>query len=182
MNKHQRNLQTGFSMIEALVALVVLTIGILGVAGIQINGVRTNFDAYNRSLATSMIRDIVERIHVNQPATQAGDYADFDSDDVDCSAPPDPYCAEQAGVANTATCTSAEMATFDMFIVSCGHLRTDNTRDWGVQNVLPTGRLQLACDDAPCTPTSRYTATVTWTNLDDDGNPGTGTVQIGFLP
>lgn len=174
--------QSGFSMLEALVALVILTIGILGVAGIQISGVRTNFDAYNRSLATSMIRDIVERIHVNQPATLAGNYDDLDSDDVDCDAPPDPYCAEQSGVATTDTCDSVEMATFDMFVVSCGHRRADDSRDWGIQTALPEGRLQLSCDDTPCTDISRYTATVSWTNLDEDGNAATGTVEIGFLP
>ena len=169
-------------MLEVLVAALVLSLGILGVAGIQVTGVRTNFDAYNRSIATSLVRDIVERMHVNQAGVQGGNYNGFDSNNVECEVPPDPYCAQASGVAATDSCNSAEMAAFDTFIVSCGASRPDDTRDGGVVTSLPSGRLVITCDDTPCTPTSRYTATATWTNLDTLGETANGTVQIGFLP
>ena len=174
--------QGGFSMLEALVAALVLSLGILGVAGIQVMGVRTNFDAYNRSLATSLARDIIERIHVNQTAAQNGDYNGFDSNEVDCAVPPDPYCGQASGVADTDSCNSAEMAAFDTFVVSCGASRPDASRDGGVATRLPEGRLRVVCNDAPCTATSRYTVTITWANLDEDGEAANGAVNIGFLP
>lgn len=56
----------GFSLVEVLVALLVLAIGLLGLAGLQARGVSTNYSALQRSQATLYAHDIVERMRANR--------------------------------------------------------------------------------------------------------------------
>ena len=57
-----------FLLIEVLVALVVLSVGLLGLAALQQNAVRFNHDAYLRSQATVLAYDIADRIRGNRQA------------------------------------------------------------------------------------------------------------------
>lgn len=58
-------LQRGVSLIEVLVALLVLSFGLLGVGALQATGIRTNQSATMRSLAVSYAYDIVDRMRSN---------------------------------------------------------------------------------------------------------------------
>lgn len=58
----------GFSLIEVLVALVVLSVGLLGLAALQQNAVRFNHGAYLRSQATVLAYDMADRIRGNRQA------------------------------------------------------------------------------------------------------------------
>lgn len=64
----------GFSLVEVLVALVVLSIGLLGLAGLQTRGVRDNHSAYLRTQATLNAKDLVDRMRANRTAALAGAY------------------------------------------------------------------------------------------------------------
>jgi type IV pilus assembly protein PilV len=64
----------GFSLIEVLVALVVLSVGLLGLAALQTNAVEFNHDAYLRSQATILAYDIADRIRGNRQAAIDGEY------------------------------------------------------------------------------------------------------------
>jgi len=64
--------EAGFSLIEVLVAMLVLAIGLLGLAALQTQGVRFNHDAYVRSHATALAYDIVDKMRVNR--ANAADY------------------------------------------------------------------------------------------------------------
>lgn len=66
--------ERGFSLVEVLVALVLLSIGLLGLAGLQTRGVRDNHGAYLRTQATLCVKDLVDRMRANRPAALAGDY------------------------------------------------------------------------------------------------------------
>ena len=57
--------QTGFSLLEVLIALLVLSIGLLGIAGLQATSKRTNFEAIQRTTAVLLARDIIERMRAN---------------------------------------------------------------------------------------------------------------------
>jgi type IV pilus assembly protein PilV len=61
-----RGCQGGFSIVEVLVALLVLAIGLLGLAALQAQGLRFNHDAYVRTQATHLAYDIVDRMRVNR--------------------------------------------------------------------------------------------------------------------
>jgi type IV pilus assembly protein PilV len=70
----QRSIARGFTLIEALVALIVLSIGLLGVAGMQIAGLRANQSAASRTQASYLADDIVDRMRANNKAARNGDY------------------------------------------------------------------------------------------------------------
>ena len=55
----------GLSLIEVLVALLVVGIGLLGVTGLELTAVKTTEDAFFRGQATEIAQDIVERMRVN---------------------------------------------------------------------------------------------------------------------
>ncbi len=57
--------QSGFSLLEVMVALLILSIGLLGIAGLQVTSKRTNFEANQRTTATMLTRDMLERIRAN---------------------------------------------------------------------------------------------------------------------
>lgn len=55
----------GFTLLEILVTLIVVTIGLLGLAGLQMTGLRHNHDAYIRSQAALQAYDIADRMQAN---------------------------------------------------------------------------------------------------------------------
>ena len=59
------NKQSGFTLLEVLIALVVLAIGLLGLAGMQAIGIKNNHSAYHRSQATQVAYDIADRMRAN---------------------------------------------------------------------------------------------------------------------
>jgi type IV pilus assembly protein PilV len=64
----------GFSLIEVLVALVVLSVGLLGLAALQSTATQFNTSAYTRSQATILAYDVADRIRANRQAALAGAY------------------------------------------------------------------------------------------------------------
>ena len=58
--------ESGFSIVEVLVALLVLAIGLLGLAALQAQGLRFNHDALIRTHATNLAYDIVDRMRTNR--------------------------------------------------------------------------------------------------------------------
>ncbi|KTT30129.1 pilus assembly protein PilV [Pseudomonas oryzihabitans] len=63
--------QRGATLIEVLVAMLILAIGLLGLAGLQTVSVQSNQGAYYRSQATILANDIVDRMRANRVAALA---------------------------------------------------------------------------------------------------------------
>lgn len=108
--------QKGTSLIEVLVAVVVLAIGLLGVAGMQMSALRNNQSAYQRSAAAMLASSIVERMQANRAQVSTGAYN---------LAPGAPGCAAPAAGASLAqqdlASWIAEMKTPGMLgNLSCG--------------------------------------------------------------
>lgn len=72
--------QSGISMIEVLIAMLVLTIGLLGMAALQAQATKFNHSAYLRTQATNLAYDIGDRIRANQDQALSGNY-DHDLED-----------------------------------------------------------------------------------------------------
>jgi type IV pilus assembly protein PilV len=64
----------GFTLVETLVALVVLSIGLLGVAALQLTSLRNNHSSAMRTQATFLAYDIIDRMRANREAALAGQY------------------------------------------------------------------------------------------------------------
>lgn len=60
MKHHHRNIR-GVSLIEVLVAVAVLSIGMLGVAALQLRSIKTSDAAFQRNIANIQAQDLVER-------------------------------------------------------------------------------------------------------------------------
>jgi len=60
-----RNHQKGMSFIEVLIALLILVTGILGAVAMQATAKKGSFDALQRSIASALTQDILERMRSN---------------------------------------------------------------------------------------------------------------------
>jgi len=91
----------GFTLVEVLVALVVLTVGMLGIAVLYVEGLRMNRTSIYRTLAVGLTADMADRIRANNgvPAAYAG------------TGPGD----NNACVNGVAACTPAQQAGDDWF-------------------------------------------------------------------
>ncbi|MGA0032362.1 MAG: type IV pilus modification protein PilV, partial [Burkholderiales bacterium] len=56
----------GFTMIEVLVTIIILTIGLLGLAGLQARLQVAEIEAYQRAQAILVLQDMVARINANR--------------------------------------------------------------------------------------------------------------------
>ncbi len=63
--------QSGFTLLEVLVAILVLSIGLLGLAGLMASSIRNNHSAQQRTQATWLAYDVIDRMRVNRPAAIA---------------------------------------------------------------------------------------------------------------
>jgi type IV pilus assembly protein PilV len=92
----------GFTLLEALLTLVVLSIGLLALAGMQNKGLQNNQTAYQRSQAVTMMTDISDRMRANRVEASAGGY------DIAYGAPP-----PAATDCWKTPCTPAALTAFD---------------------------------------------------------------------
>lgn len=96
------NGSAGFTLIEILISVVVLAIGLLGMAALQMNGLRNNQSAYFRAQATQLAYDMADRMRTNiveaRDAASGGTYNNGASTANNCA---------------TGPCTTAQMTGYD---------------------------------------------------------------------
>ncbi|ABI60069.1 MULTISPECIES: type IV pilus modification protein PilV [Nitrosomonas] len=80
-NSSSVHAQAGAGMIEVLVAIIVLSIGLLGLAGLQTAGLKNNQSAGFRSTATMMAYGILDSMRANRVAAGEGSYNHAISED-----------------------------------------------------------------------------------------------------
>ncbi len=66
--------QKGVTMIEVLVSVIILSIGLLGLAGLQSAGITHNQSASFRSTATMMTYSILDSLRANRAEASNGNY------------------------------------------------------------------------------------------------------------
>ncbi|SRR5581483_1613412 len=66
--------QAGFTLVEALVALIILSVGLLGIAGLQIAGLKANKGSATRTQAVYLAYDIIDRARANPGDAINGNY------------------------------------------------------------------------------------------------------------
>ncbi|MEX2164106.1 MAG: type IV pilus modification protein PilV [Sulfuricaulis sp.] len=96
----------GFSLIEVLVALLVLSIGLLGLAALQTTSLQYNTGSYFRTQATFLAYDIIDRMRANTAAVVDSDNNGYDQPTTTNVIPP-VNC-------DTTNCTSAQLALYDV--------------------------------------------------------------------
>lgn len=58
--------QSGVTLIEVLITVVLVSIGLLGLAGLQLTSVRNSSSSGERFMATTLAQDIIERMRTNR--------------------------------------------------------------------------------------------------------------------
>ena len=152
--------QSGYSLIEILIAIVVTSVGLLGLAGMQATGLNNNQRAYHRSQATVLAYDLADRMRANN-AGSIGNYLTSFMTLAEATA-----VGVQVGCNSTAGCSAAQMAQNDL-------------RDWNAALVdalpSPAGTIILDGDI--------YTISVTWDdNRDGAVNDDDPNFQMSFQP
>lgn len=176
----------GFTLIEIMVTLVVMTIGLLGLAGLQATAMQSNSGATLRTQAVIYANDMAERIRANPDAVTNNQFLNVTTAAINCgAAPPVPYCEEfwdvGAGVAvlpPAGGCTSNQLATFDINTWFCGGSRggVNRSNSEGVNNQLPTSSATIVCTDNNlvdadlCSPGSSHTITINWRTRKEKGS------------
>jgi type IV pilus assembly protein PilV len=94
-------------MLEFLVALLIFSVGMIGLMSAQLAGKKASFDASQRSNATALVRDIVERMHANPGQAMAYQVVGA-GDEGSRLPPPDADC----GVTD---CSAEQLAAFDLW-------------------------------------------------------------------
>jgi type IV pilus assembly protein PilV len=70
----QPSRHSGFTLVEVLVTLVILSVGLLGVAALHTASLRNNLDSALRSQASALASDIADRMRANRNAALGGTY------------------------------------------------------------------------------------------------------------
>ena len=119
----------GFTMLEVLIAIVVIAFGLLGIAGLQAFAMKNNYSASLRITATTLANDMVDRMKANYIAVTNGDYNKPNTTD---------YATAVASCLTTTGCTSQELAQNDL-------------NEWAqrLAAALPNGRGIVCLDSTP---------------------------------
>lgn len=96
------NQHTGFSLIESLIALIIVSIGLLGLAALQTSALRNTQIANISSNATLSAHDIIERMRANPTGMQSKAYNA-------------PSLVAHSNCYSTTGCTPTEIAENDMY-------------------------------------------------------------------
>jgi type IV pilus assembly protein PilV len=149
--KPVRRQQKGFSLVEVLIALVVMSVGMLGIAGLYVQGIQAGRTSMFRHHAVTIAGDVADRIRANPTATIA--YVAAAGADNNC-------------VLGGVNCTPAEMAAND--ILSWQDQADSTLPDGTVTIVLtpaagavpPTYQITISWNEAGQVPTPTYIITI----------------------
>lgn len=137
--------QKGLTLIEVLIAFVILAIGMLGIAGLLITSSKANNSSYAKQQAVQCIYDIFDKIRANYQAAINGNY---NISNISSSGPPSPV-SPPGVMCNQTSCSSSQLASYD-------------TWHWLTQDVskLPSGSGSIT--SAPSGGNTLITVTVQW--------------------
>lgn len=104
----------GFSLIEVLVALLVLSIGLLGLAALQTTSLQYNTGSYSRTQATLLAYDIMDRMRANSTGFTAGNYDVADNTAASAKISAYNSCKASSCACDTNACNASSLATYDL--------------------------------------------------------------------
>jgi type IV pilus assembly protein PilV len=137
MLRRELRQMTGVTLIELLVTLVIVSVGVLGVAGLQATSLQLTRDVNYKLTAVQLANDVFDRVRINRDQTYALAITDV---------PP-------AGATNcvSSTCSAAQLATYDLARWACSVRSTNLAGETyaicsslSVSGALPLGASSIA--------------------------------------
>lgn len=146
----------GFSLIETLVAMVVLATGMLGIAALYVESLRAGRTAHSRTLAINLASDMADRIRANRSGRQ------FYSVGPGPAGARPVVCGVMRGVP-AQNCTPQQMAQFDIWLwkTMVGNTSSTQYRRMG----LPGSTAQIQINTA--TQPNSFVIRITWTEQEE---------------
>lgn len=126
--------QRGFSLVEVLIALIIMSVGMLGIASLYVQSMQAGRTSLFRHNAVTLAGDVADRIRANRTAGAAYEA---------------PNGADNNCIDGGTNCSAPQMAAQDILV-------------WQQQaaNSLPNGAVNVVFNNAVVPPT--YTIAVTW--------------------
>ena len=136
---HHRHSTQGFTLVEVLIALIVLSVGMLGIAGLYLHSIQAGRTSVFRHHAINLAGDIADRIRANPTAGVNYQGAGGNNN-----------C-----VLGNVDCNPAQMAANDIEL-------------WKTQagDMLPSGDVVIVFDDNVAPPT--YQIDITWVEANEN--------------
>ncbi|MDH3451793.1 MAG: type IV pilus modification protein PilV [Gammaproteobacteria bacterium] len=168
------NRQRGVGLVEVLAALFVLSVGLLGIAGLQAQGLIAGFNASQRSVAVVKAYEIIERMRGNPEGVNDGlGVTAYATAMGGPGAAPGVYCADLDGNPG-ADCNIVQLANFDIF-------SWKESIDDAFPNMAGMGAVQVNLGPTPTAPTN-VVVTVQWTERGVVQNYSTNTQFVRVTP
>ena len=149
----------GFSLVEVLIALIIMSVGMLGIAGLYVQSMQAGRTSMLRHHAVNLASDIADRIRANP--TAGASYIASDGADNNC-------------VAQGVDCSIAQMAAHDIF------LWQDQAAEFLPAMADGSEQVIVAFDAAATPPT--YTITVRWDEPTPDNIPPSYSIEVPVNP
>ena len=180
--------QTGFSLLEVLIAFIILSLGLLGAVGMQAAAMQSNKETRNQTVATSLARELADKMRGNHAIA------------IKTTAADNPYLMSATlNNASTLTFTAPAENCFSTACTTPTAVATWDMADWQnrLQNALPDPRFVICFDKTPFDADGKTQWTcsndgdisvlkLAWTNKDTKGDlqlsSAAATVPMVVLP
>ena len=130
--------EAGFSILEVLISLIILSLGLLGAVGMQATAMQSNKEARNLAIATTFGRELAEKMRGNNSVS-------IQTTNLD-----NPYLLD----VTLASSTSIPTPAVNCFLLGCPIVKDAanwDVADWQkrVQVALPSARVKVCFDQTP---------------------------------
>ena len=134
----RRSLSRGFTLVEVLIAIVILSIGVLGALGMQVNAIRMNKEVRYQSVALTLARELAEKMRGNHVVA------------IETTTSANPYLLNTTLNADT----SVSSPSSNCFTASCstgGDIARWDIYEWQLRmrDALPSPKIVICMDSDP---------------------------------
>ncbi len=145
MKKSRRHSQSGASLIEALISVLIMSLGLLGIAGVQLNALAYQKNSASSNQVSDLVNAFAERIRANATGADNNNYSYVGSYSSTQTAT---FASNGCRQTTSGSCSAAKIAADDIaeFVTTA-------------RNVLPGGASQVTTL-VPNSPNSGYIVTV----------------------
>lgn len=160
----RRSDDRGFSLAEVLVSILVLTLGVIGAAGMQLTALRTTHQSALQTAALQLASEMADQMRANDSQLKLAD-SDNPFLAVDYRSAVDKVPAAPATSCYATDCDGRELADFDIY-------------EWEqrVRSQLPAGRVRICRDAKPWDSAARA---LTW-SCSAAGNAASLVIKLGW--
>ena len=155
---------SGYTLMEVLISMVILAIGLFGLATLQTVSMRANNSAYQRSIASMLAYDMLDRMRINYKGARENQYSN--------GVTPNPAQWDNASVSTPLkncvsgdACNSAELADFDIWEWT--------TKDYKLQQ-LPDAAAKITTLSINSGNALNITIKITWSDYNTTESKGFG--------